>query len=354
VTGQDLLYYDDIYIKSNDLTDHSGPTVIALAHNEMYFIPAWLNHYRTLGAERFIVLDDASTDDTLNYLSKQPDVMVVGSRRRYGETVPVIDRSDPTGQTVKMRRMGHLWKMILPEKYAMDRWVVQTDLDEFLVLPEGQDLGSVFAQFATADFDAVTGTMLDVYPEKIDVLRDQMTQSSVNLADDWYYDARPHSRPFSGTFREIYGGSRSRLEYEFLPRPRVPIWRRLRLLARRIIRGTGPYPHVNETRKYSLVRWRPGTWMRNAHLINLRSSPSHHLPILHMKFTGDLYRRAQVAIRDKSYSKGSAGYLRLAALLAEMERRQASFLCPWSASIHDRAAFKAQLILGFDESDART
>jgi hypothetical protein len=74
-----------------------------------------------------------------------------------------------------------------------------------------------------------------------------------------------------------------------------------------------------------------------------------------MKFTGDLYRRAQVAIRDKSYSNGSAGYLRLAALLAEMERRQASFLCPRSASIHDRAAFhNAQLILGFDESDART
>jgi hypothetical protein len=54
MNGEDLLSYDDIYIKSNDLTHVTGPTVIALAHNEMYFLPAWLDHYRKLGAERFI------------------------------------------------------------------------------------------------------------------------------------------------------------------------------------------------------------------------------------------------------------------------------------------------------------
>ena len=136
--------YNDIYIKSNDLTQVEGPTVIALAHNEMYFLPAWLDHYRKIGAERFIILDDASTDETLDYLRTQPDVMVVGSHRRYGDTVPVSNRLDPTGHTTEMRRIVHLWRMILPEKFTLNRWVVQAALDEFLILPEGRTLADIF------------------------------------------------------------------------------------------------------------------------------------------------------------------------------------------------------------------
>lgn len=49
LSSQNLMSYDDIYIKSNDLTQVDGPTVLAIAHNEMYLLPAWLDHYRKLG-----------------------------------------------------------------------------------------------------------------------------------------------------------------------------------------------------------------------------------------------------------------------------------------------------------------
>lgn len=351
MSSQNLMSYDDIYIKSNDLTQIDGPTVIALAHNEMYFLPAWLDHYRKLGAERFIILDDASTDNTLDYLRAQSDVMVVGSHRRYGETVPVIDRLDSTGQRVEMRRMVHLWRMILPEKFTLNRWVVQAALDEFLVLPEGQTLSSVFEALAASEYDAITGTMLDIYPASIEALRAQTTQPAVNFADDWFFDALPHRLPKAGQFREVYHGSRARLFYHFLPKTAMAPHKRLRERLRFWYRRERAYRMVNCTRKFSFVRWRPGTWMQSAHSISLPISPRHHLPILHMKFTGDLYRRAQVAIRDKSYYKGSQGYVNLVELLSEMERRDASFLFPKSAPIHKISAFySAELILGFGQN----
>ncbi len=345
--------YDDIYVKSNDLTQVDGLTVIGMAHNEMYFLPAWLDHYRKLGAERFIILDDASTDNTLDYLRAQPDVMVVGSHHRYGETVPVIDRLDSTGRNVEMRRMGHLWRMILTEKFALDRWVVQADLDELLIIPEKQTLASIFEEFAASDYDAITCTMLDIYPATIGALRAQMSQPFVNLADDWFFDALPHRLPEAGHFREVYHGSRARLFYHFLPRTAMAPHKRLRERLRFWYRREKAYKHVNATRKFSLVRWRPGSWMKSAHSINLTASPQHHLPLLHLKFTGDLYRRAQIAIRDKSYYNGSKGYVQLVELLSEMERRDASFLFPKSTPIHNVAAFhSAGLILGFDHDPA--
>lgn len=304
------------------------------------------------------MLDDASTDNTLDYLRAQPDVMVVGSHRRFGETVTVIDRLDPTGQTVEMRRMDHIWRMILPEKFTPNRWAVQADLDEFLILPEGRTMSSIFEEFAASDYDTIIGTMLDIYPASINDLRTQMSQPVVNLADNWFFDALPHrlpegGQPEEGHFRRVYPGSRARLFYHFLPRTSMATHQRLRERLRFWYRREGAYRFVNSTQKFSLVRWRPGTWMRSAHRLNLSISPNHHLPILHLKFTGDLYRRAQVAIRDKSHYNGSTGYARLVELLSEMERRRASFLCQKSASIHNIEAFhSAGLILGFDTTRA--
>jgi hypothetical protein len=349
--GKELSDFDDIFIKSNDLTHLQGPTVIALAHNEMYFLPSWLKHYRNLGAERFIILDDASDDHTLDYLTAQPDVMVVGSNYRFGDTVPVVVRAGLNSQTIEKHQMKLLWRMILSDKFTLDRWAVQADLDEFLILPRESSLRSIFEELDHLEFDAVTTTMLDVYPPDIMGLQAQMSQNTVKFEDDWYFDARAHRLPKKGKLKQVYAGSRARLHHQFLIKQRLSLLARARAETQRglsALRGKGPYKNINSTRKYSLVRWRRNTWMRSAHDVDLAISPSHHLPIVHMKFTGDLYRRAQVAIRDKSYYKGSSEYVLLVELLAEMEQQNASFLCRSSASVHDLDKYhETKLILGF-------
>ena len=80
-----LAKYDDFVIASNDLTNAPGFTLTGLLHNEMFFLPEFLKHYRNLGVKRFIFLDDRSTDKTIDFLHEQEDVMVMQSKRRYGE-----------------------------------------------------------------------------------------------------------------------------------------------------------------------------------------------------------------------------------------------------------------------------
>jgi hypothetical protein len=352
MTGRDLMSYDDLQVKSNDLAHLDVPTVISLAHNEMYFLPAWLDHYRRLGAGRFIILDDASTDGTFEFLRSQPDVMVMGSRRRFGETVTVTDRAVPGGDVTCERRMNHLWRMILAERYCMDRWFVLADLDEFVVLPAGRSLRTTFDALEGALFDAICATMLDVYPRDIAALRAQQAGGALTLASEWFFDAEPH-HPAGTTGRAdpIHHGARARLVHDFLTLPQEGLARRLLhplRTWRRARRGQSRYERANMIVKYPLIRWRPGGWMPSMHRVALPVSPAHHLPILHMKFTGDLYRRAQVAIRDKSYHNGSAEYVQMIDLLAAMERRGGSFLYPRSAPIGDIEAFRrAGLLAGF-------
>ena len=64
-------------IRANPMLGSYAATVCVIVHDEMFFLPAFLAHYRRLGADRFIVLDDRSTDGTRAFLAGEPDVMVV-------------------------------------------------------------------------------------------------------------------------------------------------------------------------------------------------------------------------------------------------------------------------------------
>jgi hypothetical protein len=340
MAGNELQDFNDIYIKHNDLTGVGGPTVMATAHNEMYFLPAWLKHYRDLGCARFIVLDDHSTDGTFDYLKGQPDVMVVGSHRRFGDTVEVIDRSDPSGQTVKARRMPHIWRMLLPETFTVDRWAVQVALDEFLVLPPGATLPDIFDRLKDATFDCIPGRMLDVYPRDMSVIGREANTESFDINAEWFFDAVAHN-----------SNSRARLVHQFITRPEMPLAARVRDWIREKrtdFHATTCFPKTNEASKFSLVRWRHGAWMRSAHHLYLKESEKHHVPILHMKFTSDLYRRAQTAIREKSYYKGSAEYVEMMKMIEAMEACGATFKWRYSRRIDDIDAFiETGLLAGF-------
>ena len=87
--------------------------------------PAFLAHYRRLGADRFVILDDRSTDGTVAFLAAQPDVMVVGERHPLlrGGLLPAggarADPRDPGGpplarpdaRPVLRRPVGGRWSI---------------------------------------------------------------------------------------------------------------------------------------------------------------------------------------------------------------------------------------------------
>ena len=53
-----------------------GPLVFAVMRNEMLRLPRFLSHYRQLGAAGFVVVENNSTDDTADFLSRQEDVLL--------------------------------------------------------------------------------------------------------------------------------------------------------------------------------------------------------------------------------------------------------------------------------------
>lgn len=46
--------YNDLEIIGRDLSQSDSLTLVSLVHDEMYFLPAFLQHYRKLGIERFV------------------------------------------------------------------------------------------------------------------------------------------------------------------------------------------------------------------------------------------------------------------------------------------------------------
>lgn len=314
-----LKKYDDLEIVSRDLTNSPGFTLSALVHNEMHFLPAFLTHYRTLGVQRFILIDDRSTDGTAAYLNEQPDVMVLKSRRKYGDK---IEAEDAQALGLPHRRLELLWRMLLVEKFALNQWSLHLDADEFLDLPEGLSIRDFTAKMDRTDGEFVWGVMIDMYPATVSDLAGMADDPVIDLSKPWYFDGQQHLRIRAGqTPKLLHAGCRARLLQKFdLNNKRS--W--IEAKARKFLRL--PSPRYNAIRKPILLHWRSGEFFQSAHGVNGTASPHFLLPIRHYKFNGPIHDRIHRASTTGGNTGGGAEYKDLARLLSAMSERDESFL----------------------------
>ena len=322
---------DDLRIVGNHHLETSDAfTVCALVRNEMYFLPAFLDHYRTLGAGRFVLLNDRSTDGSREYLMRQPDVMLIESGYRYGDMFYFGKFETP-----KNKRMIHVWKTLLLRKYCLGRWAASVDLDEFILLPAEMSLYAVTNQVTeAAQSVAIAGVMLDLYPATID----DLTKPAVFDPDaEWYFDARKHLNydKDERRFRIHHNGARSRLMETFgitLKEPglRNRIWRCL---------GRRSTPKPTTLFKSILLKGTENDHFIGSHVTTHQIASEFLLPILHYKFTHDLFRRTAAAIEGGEYFKGSQEYRLMHSLLTEMQRQRGSFRCAHSKRTTEFATF---------------
>ena len=175
--------FDDFRVLGRDLSEHPGFTLTSVVKDEMFFLPAFLAHYRALGVRRFVFLDDRSTDGTRQYLLEQPEGMVLGSGRRFGDIVsldhPIAHgvwerkggRRLPSGKV----RLVHVWGNLLVRKYAGTHWAIHADADEFLRIPEGLSIQDMAARLDASGCNAAWSLMLDLYPRRFrDLAADTM------------------------------------------------------------------------------------------------------------------------------------------------------------------------------------
>lgn len=129
----------------------NGPVLLCVERNEILRIRQFLEHYRKLGIERFLITDNRSTDGTREYLQEQPDVRLYDTAEQYTAA------------------KKSAWQNRMMADYGMDHWCVYVDADEFLWYPEAADIS--LPDYAVAlerrCVYAVKGIMLDMYPKGI-------------------------------------------------------------------------------------------------------------------------------------------------------------------------------------------
>lgn len=116
--------------------------------NEALRLPYFLNYYFSKGVDRVFLIDNGSTDETVNIALSHPNVHVF--------------------RTLENFKNYCNWMEILLERYGKGHWCVTADVDEILHYPFSGDISlKEFCHFLDGrDEQALQCYLLDMYSEK--------------------------------------------------------------------------------------------------------------------------------------------------------------------------------------------
>ena len=313
----------DIVSSPSEVSD--GLALMTMCRDEMFYLPAFLDYYRDMGVKRFYVVDDRSVDGSLEFLSRQPDVIVLHSRAPFEQ--PILVQGG--GQAGKNVNASILWRTEMLNRFGCDSWCLLVDVDEFIRLPEGTGIKEVASRAESEAMRSVMGVMLDVYPRDISGLE----VSTFEPGGNWFFDGAQHLKLRPGRKpKVVYGGSRARLMHQM-----GVAYASTRDRLKWLLKGRR-FPAFNAMHKPVLLRWREGEFFTSSHDCTLAYSQTLLLPMAHYKFTHDTMRRVEQAVSEQNHFKGSFQYQLLSDLLLRMRDRQSSFLYKKSVPIEDFSA----------------
>jgi len=177
--------------------------VFCTLRNERVRLPYFLNYYRDMGVGHFVMVDNDSTDGSLDFLSGQPDVSVWHTRAGY-----------------KRSRFGVDWLNWLQMKHAHGHWCLVVDPDEFLVYPfcDTRPLRALTDWLDASSIKSFSAMLLDMYPKGR--LEDQPYQEGgdpIEIAS--WFDSGNYTLKKNKIFGNLWiqGGPRSRVFFRDMP-----------------------------------------------------------------------------------------------------------------------------------------
>lgn len=147
--------------------------------NEIIRLPYFLEYYRKLGVQHFLMVDNDSYDGTPDYLAAQPDVSLWHTAHSY-----------------KLSRFGVDWLTWLQIKYGHGHWCLTVDADEILVYPhcDTRSLAQLTGWLDQAGIQSFGAMMLDMYPKgALDARTYQTAQNPFELLC-WFDGDNYHSQ----------------------------------------------------------------------------------------------------------------------------------------------------------------
>jgi hypothetical protein len=132
----------------SEVIEHGDILAFSVVRNEMERLPAFLSHYRKLGVNHFLIVDNGSTDQGLDYLAGQDDVSLWQIRASY-----------------RRARFGMDWLGWLHLRHGHGHWCLTVDPDELLVYPhcDRRPLRALTDWLDSAGRRAFPAMLLDLY-----------------------------------------------------------------------------------------------------------------------------------------------------------------------------------------------
>jgi len=265
--------------------DGGLPVVVALMRNAEIYIEAFLAHYRALGCRHIVLLDNGSTDQSVDLATKAADVTLLRS------LLPYKDFKRP------LRRY-------LVQNFGRHRWCLSVDIDEFFDYPfsDSVPLREFLRYLETQRFTAVAAQMLDLFPEHLQQGHD--AAGGTFREQHRYYDVANierrdyfvhNNRLADPRLKMIFGGIRKTL-FDFAP------W----------------------LTKHPLF-WSDGKilpFYNDFHCVERACVADVSAVLYHYKFAGDFTARVAEAVQAGNYYRNSLEYQRYNAVLEQSKTLQ--------------------------------
>lgn len=292
--------------------------------NEILRIKHFLHWYRTLGVSRFFIVDNGSTDGTLEFLSTQADVHLFSN-----------------AGNMRYSAGGVAWITPLMNEYGNGHWCIVADADEFLVYPdcEMKSIANYCGELSEGGFDALYCMMIDMYPDgSLDKAKYHSEGSLITFSP--YFDRSGYTSFMTEDGNMIIrGGPRLRMFFPELVDPSK--WT---LLKRKILnKASHEFACLARFRpilppiisKAPLVRWNPS--LRFSGAAHWLISPAKFAPgigaLLHFKFLGDFLEKVNNDRLIQEYAGGGVDYKIYREALNKMV--EVNFMCELTERYRD-------------------
>jgi hypothetical protein len=262
-------------LDSNPVPENSKEIrVFMCIRNEVLRLPWVLEHHRRIGVDRFLIVDNASTDGSTDYLLSQNDVHCFYTEERYSES-----------------RWGLTWTNALLNSFGTGHWCLVIDADELFLYPECEAgrIQSFLRDMEASGYQALVALVLDMY-SKVPIKEAVYRSGAPFLKTCPYFDGETYRvlRVRQHPPVQVYGG----------PRERV-FW------SDRSVQFHSPTMSV-----VPLIQWQSGyEYTCGRHCVNM---PLHFAffkgIIMHFKYFHDFYERIEKEAKRGEHFAGAREY----------------------------------------------
>lgn len=272
--------------------------LVTTIRNEAVRMPFFLQYYRDLGVDHFLIVDNDSTDGLMDHLAGQPDISVWHTKGSY-----------------KSANFGVDWMNALKRRYAHGHWTLVVDPDEFFVYPfcDSRPLKALTGWLDNASIRSFSAMLLDMYPKgRLDEFPYREGQDPLEIAS--WFDAGNYTISKNLEYGNLWiqGGPRARKFFAETPY-RAPALNKI--------------PLVKWDRNYVYVSSTHALLPRGLNLVYEEwGGEKASGVLLHTKFLDTFVQKAEEEARRKQHYAQGFEY----AAYAAQSKDQPEFWCKWS------------------------